>query len=209
MSERRIKPVIDTADKQRTYKENMAKHKKAMAGEFYFEAILIDYAMLEDRFRSFLYYIGLLKNRGSYDADNKLVKTKIKSIVSEYKSRDESDSINVNSISGKIKIVRCTLLWAANAITPYNDDYLTALKNQYEGELDIGDLLDKLIVISEWCIYRNEVIHSLLNKNSDSLMDQLAKKAQEGMNLARYMDDQVKRLKKGNTIRRKLKLSNE
>ena len=65
MGKRLIQPVSDNKDKQRTYTENMAKYKKAIAGEFFFEAMLIDYAMLEDRLRSFLYYIGLLKSRDS------------------------------------------------------------------------------------------------------------------------------------------------
>ena len=54
MGKRLIQPVSDNKDKQRTYTENMAKYKKAIAGEFFFEAMLIDYAMLEDRLRSFL-----------------------------------------------------------------------------------------------------------------------------------------------------------
>lgn len=205
MKERIIQPIKDNKDKQRTYKENMAKFRRAMAGQFYFEALLIDYAMLEDRFRSFLYYIGLLKYKRSYKADNKPVKDRLKVIVSEYKKSDENDMISINSISGKIKIIRCSLLWTTDA-TAFDDQYLSALKELFEGALDIADLLDKLSLISEWCKYRNEVIHSLLNKNSDSLMEQLPQKAYEGMELARYVDDQVKKLKRRNTIRKKLKL---
>ena len=61
----KICPVSNNTDKQRTYKENCAKYKKAIQGEFYFEAMLISYAMLEDRLRSFLYHIGALKTRTS------------------------------------------------------------------------------------------------------------------------------------------------
>lgn len=206
MGKRLIQPVSDNKDKQRTYTENMAKYKKAIAGEFFFEAMLIDYAMLEDRLRSFLYYIGLLKSRDSYKADNAVVVSKIRPIIAAYKRKDESDSVGITNISGKMKIVRCTLLWAANTEGTSGDPYLTALKCQYEGALDIEDVLDKLNEIVKWCAYRNEVIHALLNKNTGSLMQDLPQQARRGMELARFMDDQVKKLKKGNVIRRRLKL---
>lgn len=206
MSKRLIQPVLDNKDKQKTYAENIAKFKKAMVGEFYFEAMLIDYAMLEDRLRSFLFYIGLLKSRDSYKADNTIVKSKLRSIVTEYKNKDENDFMSITSISGKIKIVRCTLLWAANTCGNFDDPYLVVLKRQYEGTLDIGDVLDRLKDVTNWCSYRNEVIHALLNKNTESLMQKLQEQAQWGMDLARFLDDQVKKLKKGNVIRRNLKL---
>ena len=206
MGKRLIQPVSDSKDKQRTYAENMAKYKKAMAGEFFFEAMLIDYAMLEDRLRSFLYYIALLKSRDSYKADNAAIVPKIKTIVAEYKGKDESVSIGIASISGKMKIIRCTLLWAASTEGASEDPYLATLKKHYEGTLDIGDVLNKLSDIADWCAYRNEVIHALLNKNTVSLMQKLPQQAQRGIELARFMDEQVKKLKKGNVIRRRLKL---
>ena len=55
-NKRYIKPVADTMDKQNTYREWIGKYNKAIRYEFYYEAILIDYALLEDRLRSFLYY---------------------------------------------------------------------------------------------------------------------------------------------------------
>ena len=206
MGKRLIQAVLNNKDKQKTYAENMAKYKRAIAGEFYFEALLIDYAMLEDRLRSFLYYIGLFKNRESYKADNKQVKVSIKKIITEYKNKDENDSLTISSISGKMKIIRCTLLWAAKTYGTQDDLYLTALKRQYEGALDIGEVLDKFNEISNWCAYRNEVIHALLNKSTESLMLELPQQAEHGMELARFMDNQVKKIKKGNYIRRRIKL---
>lgn len=204
MGKRLIQPVSDNKDKQKTYAENIEKYSKAMDGGFFFEAMLIDYAMLEDRLRSFLYYIGLMKSRDSYKADNPVVVSKIRPIIAEFKRKDENDSVGITSISGKIKIVRCTLLWTANAEENSDDPYLTTLKDQYECNLDIGDMLDKLDDIASWCAYRNEVIHALLNKNTESLMQELPLQAQRGMSLARFMDSQVRKLKNGNVIRKRL-----
>ena len=63
---RMIKPVIDNADKQRTYREHKARYKKAMENEFYFEALLIDYALMEDRLRSMIYHMGFLRDRSCF-----------------------------------------------------------------------------------------------------------------------------------------------
>ena len=66
MSGRLIDPVNDNKDKENTYRTNLRRYNKAMKEGFYFEAMLIDYAMMEDRLRSFLYHIGLLKYTGFY-----------------------------------------------------------------------------------------------------------------------------------------------
>lgn len=63
MAERKIAPVKDNLDKQRTYAKQKGRYKSAMSNEFYLEAIMIDYALLEDRFRSMLYHMGFLSNR--------------------------------------------------------------------------------------------------------------------------------------------------
>jgi len=57
-------------------------------------------------------------------------------------------------------------------------------------------VLSLLKDIEQWCGYRNEIIHSLMNKNIDSLRDQVAKKAEEGYNLFRRLDKQVQCIKK-------------
>ena len=48
------------SDKQETYRTLLSRHKLAMKHGFYFEALLIDYAMLEDRLVAFLWRQGYL-----------------------------------------------------------------------------------------------------------------------------------------------------
>ena len=66
MAKRKIQPVTDNLDKQRTYREHKGRYKRAMENEFFFEALLIDYALLEDRLRSMIYHMGFLKDRTAY-----------------------------------------------------------------------------------------------------------------------------------------------
>ena len=63
--------------------------------------------------------------------------------------------------------------------------------------------------VGEWCKYRNEVIHCLLNKNISSVDEKLAEQAEHGFRLARDLDTQVRALQKGNVIRRRMNLKIE
>ena len=143
MSERRIAPVADNREKQLTYQEQMRRYSKAMKEEFFFEAILIDYAMLEDRLRSMLYHAGFFANRDKAGCWKK-TKPYFQSFVKQYKNEKENDTLGVTSISGKIKVIRSMLRWVSEAdATNEKDRYLLRLKNQCES-MDIGAMLETL-----------------------------------------------------------------
>lgn len=201
-----INPVFNNNDKQRTYKEYCGKYRKAVVEEFYFEALMITYSMFEDRARSFLYHIGAYANRNDEKICKK-VRSSLMQIVKDNHSENENDKLNITKISSKLKLIRCTLLWALNTDGGYESDiYLSALKSQYEGAFDIEDFLITIAEIESWCQYRNEIIHALLNKNVESIKDDLASKTENGMRLARKIDGYVKAVKKNNKIRRAIKL---
>ena len=202
---RRIKPVADNMDKQRTYRVHKGRYKRAMENEFFFEALLIDYALLEDRLRSMIYHMGFLKDRSAYKIWKKKAAC-LQEMVSSYKNMDENCQLGITSISGKIKIIRCLVKWAAYTEGGYQQDpHLVALKSQCEG-LDSGGILSALDELQDWCAYRNEVIHGLMNKNLESLTDELKVHAEKGMQLAAFFDNQEKLLKKGSRVRKSANL---
>lgn len=201
---RQINPVTDNQDKQRTYKTMISKYKTAIREGFYFEALLIDYSMIEDRLRSFCYYIGLLRNRDSYKIDVSKTKACIKSDILEY-SKEDKKTVSISSISGKIQIVRSASVWASEVKLETEDKYLLTLKSELES-LDISGLLQTLDGIDEWRSYRNEIIHALMNKNLESIENKLLEQVEKGMEMARFIDSQVKILKKNNRIRRSVGL---
>lgn len=204
-AERKIKPVIDNFDKQRTYRMHKGRYKRAMENEFFFEALLIDYALMEDRLRSMIYHMGFLKNRTCYQIW-KQKNVCLREIVAKYKNKKEDCRLSIKNISGKMKIVRCVLKWAAYAEEDCrNDRHLSALKSQCE-RLDIVGLLDALDELHEWCDYRNEVIHALMNKNLESLSEELKEHAEKGMRLADILDKQERIIKKGDRIRKSANL---
>ena len=206
---RMIDKVVDNKDKQRTYQVQLGRYKKAMANEFYFEAMMIVYATMEDRLRSFLYYIGTFRDAN----DSKLFKSKAKSnetlrkMYTSYLDVPSNSRIDVNKISTKMNMIRATLHWAIDCECAPVDGYQNVLKREYEGCVDMDGLLSTLDEIELWCKYRNEVVHGLLNKNLDSLDLQLGEKVEQGMSYARFVDSQVKSLKRKNMIRKFLKLS--
>lgn len=203
--ERKIQPVTDNTDKQRTYRQHKGRYKRAMENEFFFEALLIDYALLEDRLRSMIYHMGFLKDRSAYKIWKKKTSC-LREIVSCYKNEDEDSQLGISNISGKEKIVRCVLKWTAYTEGGYHEDrHLSALKHQCEG-LDIDGLLSALDELRDWCDYRNEVIHALMNKNLESLSLELKDYAEKGMQLANYFDSQEKLLKARNRIRKSANL---
>ena len=208
MAERLIQPVKDTKEKYYTYKKYISRHNMAVKEGFYFEALLIDYALMEDRLRSFLYHMGMLKTRDSFTIDVAYKKT-IKSLVETYTVKGDSKGLGISSISGKMKIVRCITEWSSSVeMIHQSDRYEMLLKQHMEG-VDADGLLSLLNNIGLWCKYRNEIIHSLLNKNLDSVDAEIAEKEKLGFDLACSLDNFVKAFERGNTIRRKIGLTVE
>lgn len=204
--QRKIKPVNDNADKAMTYREFMSKYNKAMKSECYFEALLITYAFIEDRLRSYLYYIGVFTSHNSYKFDCRKTKPYIKAIVEKY-SDNKSTRLSVSSITGKMNIIRAIQLWYKDGCL--NDDnslYLNELAECIDVCVDADEMLATLNSISEWCNYRNEVVHSVINKNLNSLYSELADKVAAGMALGRIIDKQVSAIKRRNIVRKALKL---
>lgn len=201
MEKHAIQPVSDNNDKQRTYRSNISRYNAAMKHEFYFEAMLIDYAIMEDRLSSILFHMGALANR----TDSKIC-TKVKKQLQRIVGRGQKGDVKlvVKKISGKASIVGAVARWAAETENqPETDKYLGILKEQF---LAVEGMTSALADLEKWCGYRNEIIHGLMNKNLDSLNAELKQRCDEGFRLARYFDAQVRVIKKGNRLRRCLKL---
>ena len=101
------------------------------------------------------------------------------------------------------------MIWAEQEMADCDDKYLLALRRQYDKYIDTGSLMETLSDIEDWCAYRNEIIHALMNKSIEDVELGLAEKAAYGMRLCRELDSQVDRLKNGNKIRRSLNLQNK
>lgn len=206
MEQRQIKPVENNGEKQLTYAKQLGRYKLAMRNEFYFEAMMIVYAMLEDRLLSFLYYAGALANRNDIKISKK-TKACLVDIVAQHEQNENKVTIGTKNITGKMKMVKAMLTWASES-EKAEEKYLVLLKALLEGS-DIGGMLDTLELLEPWLKYRNEIIHASMNKNIDSLYEQLGAKVEEGMGYARFIDEQVRILKRDNRVRKKMNMGNQ
>lgn len=206
MDQQQIKPVENSKAKQRTYAKQLGRYKLAVRSEFYFEAMMIVYAMLEDRLLSLLYYTGVLEKRSDIKIS---IKTKVflSDIIAEYEKNATKELPNIKNITGKMEMVKVMLTWAKSCEN-ISGKYPELLKGILEG-IDIGGLLDVLEELKPWLKYRNEIIHASMNKNIDSLYEKLGEKVEKGMGYARFIDEQVRALKKDNRVRKKMSMGNQ
>ena len=60
-----IDPVQDHFEKRMAFDSHLKRYKKAIQAGCYLEALMIDYACLEDRLRYLLFYLGMLQSPAS------------------------------------------------------------------------------------------------------------------------------------------------
>ena len=193
-----IPRATDGKDKENTYKQYMEKYNKAIKYECFLEAIVIDYAMLEDRLLAFLHYIGVISRTHDKISVNKFCRPQIRSIIG-YKP---NTAINVNNISVKIRIAKALLSIDDNE----EDKYLLTVHSHLAGRISTDEFNETLQDITTWCNIRNQYIHALFNKNYDALQQGLYEYAENGLKLARKIDNYVKNIKRGDTIRKRFKI---
>lgn len=97
-----MEQITDSMQKYANYKEQMGRLKKALANQFYLEAIFIEYAILEDRLESVLRHSGKWNPKPdtfvSLDAKRKKIAKMAeerKSLAHKYFSVELTDSIQV------------------------------------------------------------------------------------------------------------------
>ena len=204
--ERQIAVVKDNSDKQVTYREQLGKYKRALNNEFYFEALLIVYAVLEDRMRSFLYYIGAVRRADSTKLNVSRTKSILRRLYFGSDEEAEGKRIDLTQISAKQQLIASTITWTLEYEGVPEESYLAILKDQYESCLNMDSFLSTLDEINDWRDYRNEIIHGLLNKNVESINAELKEQVEKGMGYARFVDSQVKALKRKDLIRKTMKI---
>lgn len=177
-----IKRVESNKSKGKTYSALLRKYKEAIENGYYGEAELIVYAFLEDRLRSFIYYSDLLDNLNS----NK---------TNENAQSIYGGELDIKNISSKISLIRKALNTCDMKVETMSS-FEKDLRKRYKASVNRRELKRNLKRIEKWCGYRNEIVHASFNKDLDALRQGYKQHVEEGMELARYVDGQVKSLKK-------------
>ena len=205
MSDVQIKRASNNAERQDTYRTQLGRYSRAMKEGFYFEALLITYSLLEDRLKAFLYYCGFFDNRNTLKVSKKC-KNDIGVLVLD---KNQARWPSFRYISTKIDSIEKLLCWVESIMQKDIEGnlYYSCLKHSLES-VDTDALLKALIELRSWIKYRNEVMHASMNKNIDSLYSELSERVAEGMDLARFIDSQVRIIKKYGTVRKTMKMQN-
>ncbi|WP_022757013.1 hypothetical protein [Butyrivibrio fibrisolvens] len=206
MSQPMINQVKNNNDKRETYAYLLGKYKKALREQFYFEALMIVYAMQEDRLRSMLYYLGTFDNRNTIMVSGK-VKGDLKKLLKD--RYGENAKLSMTTITGKMRLIQAVISWSEHANENDNEYsiYLKTLKRLMES-VDVDCVTGTLNEIEQWLHFRNEVIHASMNKNLEALFEGIDERIELGMRLARDLDGYIKEIKKDNSVRKKLKMGN-
>lgn len=188
----------DGKEKQNTYAKYMLQYNKAIRNEFYLEAIMIDYAMMEDRLVALLHYVGIVSRNQPKLCVNKFCRADIRKLLG-YK---EKAAIRINNISVKVKIFDVLMSLTGTGDSEFINDIVAHV----DSSAGRGEIKDLCSAITEWCDTRNQYVHALLNKNYDALQEGLKDFAENGHGIARRIDACVKVIKVNNTIRKKFKI---
>ena len=184
----KIIKVKNNKEKGNTYKNMFARYKKAIKNEFYFEAIFIDYAMLEDRLTSFLKYLGIVIPSIDRLRINDNYYNSINNLFNDY----NNSKLEINNISVKINLIKYLIKsYKLNSLEKYN---LNNLRPVIES-ININTLETTLNELEGWIIKRNNLIHDLMEKEISSINDNLSDVAESGNLYVRSIDTQVSKIK--------------
>lgn len=198
-----IQKVLDNKEKGISYKENFERFNKAKSSGFYLECIWILYAMIEDRTSAFLYYIGFTseKNRSRVTCC-KYIKPDIREI---FKMEQPNAKYRFNTLSGKLARIKELLTWSKishEILTDYQESLIKLLQ-------PIAESTEFCIALnyleSEWRDKRNQLTHSLFNKNPSAVLTELLPLVEKGYVAARRLDAIVQKIKKAG-VRKKFNI---
>lgn len=198
-----IQKVANNKEKGVSYTENFKRYNKAKASEFYLECLWVLYAMIEDRTSSFLYYIGFTsEEKRSSATGTQKIKREIRDI---FEMDQPNAKYKFDTLSGKLMRIKELLAWCKvdhQLLSGYQQALVKVLQPVADSA-EFGNALNYLE--SEWRDKRNQLTHSLFNKNPDAVFAELLPLVENGYVAARQLDAQVREIKKAN-IRTKFKI---
>ena len=203
-------------EKQLVYAHEYRRLKKALQEEFYLEAIVISYAIIEDRLVAFFHHAGIVSRQNETLAINRPIYPYMRELLGK-----ESDAvIKIKDISVKMELIRNLLFLTEdkaaqidNAVAAAADSrkkkaalrkaYMVSLQKQIDKTIDRKAIFEILDRLEPWRNERNQLIHALLSKTATSSEAARKECAYTGQDLARGIDDTlVKPFKKSNRLRK-------
>ena len=198
MSNTYIEKIESSEEKARIYSYQMERYKLAIQHEFYFEAIVISYAMIEDRLLAFLHYAGVIDRRkctqNNQNEQKIHVSEQAKKQINILLNNQTNYTIRLDTINYKIRIINALMKLPEEN----NDLYLNLVRAQIDRTINREKFMTLLQDLNTWLKPRNQIIHALMNKRTKAVLERQLDIAESGYKLGRALDGFVAKLKTGN-----------
>ncbi len=197
MSNTHIEMVESGFEKADNYRYQMGRYNLAIQHEFYFEAIVITYAMIEDRLLAFLHYAGVIDRRLQINQTEHgiYVSAQCQKQINLLLKRNNNQKIKLNTINIKIEIIKNLMKLPESN----NDQYLDLVRAQIDRTINRNEFNALIQKLNTWLPLRNQIIHALMGKRTNEVMARQACIADEGLTIGRAIDGFVSKLKNGNS----------
>ena len=171
------------------YTETIRRYKRAMASQFYFECLLFDYALIEDRLSDFF----LQTEIATRNADHKIHfhRNRKKELIEWGIPEAKCSLSTMESKSGLLQKI------LENLETPVSENNIqiiamkTVLKRNRIADLLTSSFFDEL---GDWRRTRNVIVHNLMN-SAPSEIKSAKEAAEKGFELFRILDRSVAKIK--------------
>lgn len=196
MSNSCIETIESGNEKAGVYSYQMKRYQLAIQHKFYFEAIVISYAMIEDRLLALLHYAGVIDRH----AQNHQAKQRIRVCKQAQKQinillkNKENYTMSLDSINSKLRIIDALMKLPEEN----NDPYLNLVRAQIDRTIDREKFKTLFQDLNTWLKPRNQIIHALMNKRTNAVLERQSDIAENGYKLGRTLDDFVAKFKAGN-----------
>ena len=197
-TEELIKEVTSNAEKGESYKRILANYNKAYRQGFYFEGLLLIYAVLEDRTSSILYHCGFTQEDDRRKTIGGKTRQDVRTIL-------KGELKGFDSFSKKLNAVEKLLNWAQSAEVPQTE-YQKYLKRSVNRSRSIEKILNtKESLNGDWREKRNLIIHGLANKDYFAAQDAAKELCEQGKR-AFIVLNQFSKVMKNKDIRQKFNI---
>lgn len=175
--------------KGKMYTETIRRYKRAMASQFYFECLLIDYALIEDRLSDFFLQTKIAERNPKH---------KINFRAPQRKNLIEwgipKAKVSFSTMESKSDLLQKILESLETPVSENNIQIIamkTVLKRNRIADLLTRSFFDEL---RDWRRTRNAIVHDLMN-SAPSEIDSAKEAAEKGFELFRILDRSVAKIK--------------
>ena len=185
----RIPRVESSEQKSDTYKKLLDRHTEAVKSGFYLEAIVLEYAMIEDRFTEILRTLGIatLNEKGTEYVPVIGLGTDLFKLLNPNKT-DKKEHGSFKTISSKFEVIKalaeeekCPETLKLQRECVLAADKAAGVKKDGTRSMAILPLIKEL---KNWNGLRDQYIHALYSKDYEQAMAILPDTSEQGMKLA-------------------------